>query len=459
MADGNTLWHGRFTGGPSEALRALNDSLPFDQRMFREDIAGSRAHVRMLQAVGLLDDAELSEILDALNTVEGEMEQETFDWAESDEDIHTAVERRATELTPAAAKMHTGRSRNDQVANDVRLVAIGEIDSLKEVLASLIKALLNRAEEALEREIYLPGYTHLQRAQPVDLAHHLAAYCWMFLRDIDRLNDTRRRADVSVLGAGALAGSSLPIDPQMVADELGFSNLFANSLDAVSDRDFVADLLYSLSAVGVHMSRMGEELCLWASSEFDFIELDDAFSTGSSMMPQKKNPDIAELARGKAGRLIGNLTGFLTTQKGLPLTYNKDLQEDKEPLFDSCDTVRLTLLALTGMINTLRFNAESMQSSANSPYVAATDLADFLVERGVAFRQAHATIASLVRQSLADGTELFELVHAHDDLGPEAAELLQPGIGRNRRNSHGGSGAVAVAAQLNNLRELVDALP
>jgi argininosuccinate lyase len=458
MADGNTLWHGRFTGGPSEALRALNDSLPFDQRMFREDIAGSRAHVRMLQAVGLLDDAELSEILDALNTVEGEMEQETFDWAESDEDIHTAVERRATELTPAAAKMHTGRSRNDQVANDVRLVAIGEIDSLKEVLASLIKALLNRAEEALEREIYLPGYTHLQRAQPVDLAHHLAAYCWMFLRDIDRLNDTRRRADVSVLGAGALAGSSLPIDPQMVADELGFSNLFANSLDAVSDRDFVADLLYSLSAVGVHMSRMGEELCLWASSEFDFIELDDAFSTGSSMMPQKKNPDIAELARGKAGRLIGNLTGFLTTQKGLPLTYNKDLQEDKEPLFDSCDTVRLTLLALTGMINTLRFNAESMQSSANSPYVAATDLADFLVERGVAFRQAHATIASLVRQSLADGTELSELVQAHDDLGPEAAELLQPGIGRTRRNSHGGSGAVAVAAQLNDLRELVDAL-
>ena len=233
MADGNTLWHGRFVGGPSEALRALNDSLPFDQRMFRVDIAGSRAHVRMLQAVGLLDDVELSEILEALDTVEGEMEQETFDWSESDEDIHTAVERRATELTPAAAKMHTGRSRNDQVANDVRLVAIGEIDSLKAVLASLIKALLDRADEALEQEIYLPGYTHLQRAQPVDLAHHLAAYCWMFLRDIDRLSDARRRADVSVLGAGALAGSSLPIDPKMVADELGFSKLFDNSLDAV----------------------------------------------------------------------------------------------------------------------------------------------------------------------------------------------------------------------------------
>ena len=283
------------------------------------------------------------------------------------------------------------------------------------MLASLIKALLDRADEALEQEIYLPGYTHLQRAHPVDLAHHLAAYCWMFLRDIDRLSDARRRADVSVLGAGALAGSSLPIDPKMVADELGFSKLFDNSLDAVSDRDFVADLLYSLSAVGVNMSRMGEELCLWASSEFNFIELDDAFSTGSSMMPQKKNPDIAELARGKAGRLIGNLTGFLTTQKGLPLTYNKDLQEDKEPLFDSCDTVRLTLLALTGMINTLRFNIESLQSSANSPYAAATDLADFLVERGVAFRQAHATIASLVRQYLDDGTKFTELVQAHSD--------------------------------------------
>ena len=378
MADGNTLWHGRFAGGPSEALRALNDSLPFDRRMFKEDIAGSRAHVQMLQAVGLLDSAELSEILVALDTVEEEMEQGKFDWAESDEDIHTAVERRATELAPAAAKMHTGRSRNDQVANDVRLVAIGEIDSLTEVLAALIGALLSRAQEALEREIYLPGYTHLHRAQPVELAHHLAAYCWMFLRDIERLGDARRRADVSVLGAGALAGSSLPIDPQMVADELGFSKLFANSLDAVADRDFVADLLYSLSVLGVHISRMGEELCLWASREFNFIELDDAFSTGSSMMPQKKNPDIAELARGKAGRLIGNLTGFLTTQKGLPLTYNKDLQEDKEPLFDSCDTVRLTLVALTGMINTLGFNVEAMQSSADSPYSAATDLADDL---------------------------------------------------------------------------------
>ncbi len=459
MSDGNTLWHGRFVGGPSEALRALNDSLSFDRRMFREDIAGSRAHVQMLQEVGLINTAELSEILEALDVVENEMEEDNFDWAPSDEDIHTAVERRATELTQAAAKMHTGRSRNDQVANDVRLVAINEIDSLTEVLSSLIKALFARVEEVYEQEIYLPGYTHMQRAQPVNLAHHLAAYCWMFLRDVERLGDARRCSDVSVLGAGALAGTSLPIDPQIVADELGFSKLFMNSLDAVSDRDFVADLLYSLSVLGVHISKIGEELCLWASSEFNFVELDDAFATGSSMMPQKKNPDVAELARGKAGRLIGNLTGFLTTQKGLPLTYNKDLQEDKEPLFDSCDTVRLTLVALTGMITTLSFNVESMQSSADSPYAAATDLADFLVERGVAFREAHATVAGLVRQSLAEGSELADLVTGHSELGPQAAELLQPGGGRNRRNSHGGGGEAAVAAQIEKLRDLVGALP
>ena len=328
MADGNTLWHGRFEGNPNQALRELNDSLPFDQRMFREDIAGSRAHVEMLCEVGLLNESELSEILDALDVVEKEISGGTFQWAATDEDIHTAVERRATEITAAAAKIHTARSRNDQVANDVRLVVLSEIDSLTRIVRSLVQTLLHRAEEAHQEGLYLPGYTHLQRAQPVALAHHLAAYCWMFLRDIDRLAETRRRTDVSVLGAGALAGTSLPINPASVADKLGFSDVFNNSLDAVSDRDFVADLLYSLTVVGIHLSKLGEELCLWASSEFNYVELDDEFATGSSMMPQKKNPDVAELARGKAGRLLGNLTGFLATQKGLPLTYNKDLQQN-----------------------------------------------------------------------------------------------------------------------------------
>ncbi|HAX05841.1 MAG TPA: argininosuccinate lyase [Acidimicrobiaceae bacterium] len=454
MADGKTLWHGRFEGDASQALRELNDSLPFDRRMYREDIAGSRAHVEMLGDVGLLEADELRDILEALDVVEAEITEGTFEWAEDDEDIHTAVERRATEITPSAAKIHTGRSRNDQVANDVRLVTLSEIDSLVGVLGSLSDCLLRRAENAHENGWYLPGYTHLQRAQPVGLAHHLAAYCWMLMRDIDRLQETRRRADVSVLGAGALAGSALPIDPHLVAEKLGFSSVFNNSLDAVSDRDFVADLLYSLSVVGVHLSRLGEEICLWASSEFNFVELDDAFSTGSSMMPQKKNPDIAELARGKAGRLLGNLTGFLATQKGLPLTYNKDLQEDKEPLFDSCDTVRLTAVALTGMIETLKFNSTSMKDSADSPYAAATDLADFLVEKGVPFRMAHSVIAGLVRESLENGDDLVSLVTAHEDLGPDAAELLAPGVG-SRRDSHGGAGPEAVLSQLKALRELV----
>ena len=288
MADGNTLWHGRFEGNPNQALRELNDSLPFDQRMFKEDIAGSRAHVEMLCEVGLLNESELSEILDALDVVEKEISEGTFQWAATDEDIHTAVERRATEITAAAAKIHTARSRNDQVANDVRLVVLSEIDSLTRIVRSLCKHCCTEPKKRIKRGC-TSGYTHLQRAQPVALAHHLAAYCWMFLRDIDRLAETRRRTDVSVLGAGALAGTSLPIKPASVADKLGFSDVFNNSLDAVSDRDFVADLLYSLTVVGIHLSKLGEELCLWASSEFNYVELDDEFATGSSMMPQKKN--------------------------------------------------------------------------------------------------------------------------------------------------------------------------
>ncbi|MCH2633867.1 MAG: argininosuccinate lyase [Acidimicrobiales bacterium] len=458
MADGNTLWHGRFSGDASEALRELNDSLPFDRRMYREDIKGSCAHVEMLHHVGLVTDEELSEILAALEKVAGEISDGSFEWMQSDEDIHTAVERRATELTSAAAKIHTGRSRNDQVAGDLRLVALAEIDSLSSVIFDLIEVLLKRAEEAHKAGIYLPGYTHLQRAQPVGLAHHFGAFCWMFLRDLDRLADVRRRTDVSVLGAGALAGSSLPIDPMFTAQKLGFARVFDNSLDAVSDRDFVSDLLYVLSLTGVHLSKLGEEMCLWASSEFDFVELADEFATGSSMMPQKKNPDVAELARGKAGRLLGNLTGFLATQKGLPLTYNKDLQEDKEPLFDSCDTIRLTTLAMTGLIDTLTFHASVMADSADSPFMAATDLADFLVQNGMAFREAHAVVAGLVREALEDQKPLMDLVKENEQLGDQAAELLLPGVSSQQRTSHGGGAPSAVATQLVALRERVDAL-
>jgi argininosuccinate lyase len=451
---GSTLWHGRFEGGPSEALQALNDSLPFDRRMFREDIAGSRAHVRMLCDVGLFTDDERDRVLAALDRVEQEIADETFDYAVSDEDIHTAVERRVTELEPAGAKLHTGRSRNDQVATDLRLWTRSAIDEVVELVGRLQRTLLTAAEDA--GDAHLPGYTHLQQAQPVALAHHLLAHGWALSRDVARLTDARRRVDVSVLGAGALAGSSLPLDPEATADHLGFAAVFENSLDAVSDRDFVAETLFALSLLGVHLSRMGEELILWASTEFGFVELDDGFSTGSSMMPQKKNPDIAELARGKAGRLIGHLTGLLTTLKGLPLTYNKDLQEDKEPLFDAVDTVRLTLLALDGMVSTTTFRTDRMAEAASSPYAAATDLAEWLVARGMPFRDAHAVVGGLVRTALAGDASLHRLVEEHEALGPEAAALLAPGVSVTRRTTRGGGAPEAVAAQLARFRATLD---
>ena len=442
----STLWHGRFAGGPAEALQALNDSLPFDQRMFSQDIAGSRAHVRMLGHVGLLTDTDTAAVLAALDTTETEIAEGTFVFAVNDEDIHTAVERRVTELAGAAgARLHTGRSRNDQVATDLRLWAKREMTDLAGVVADLQAVLAQQAETA--GPAYLPGYTHLQQAQPVLLAHHLLAHGWALARDVDRLLAAGQSADVSPLGAGALAGSSLPLDPDMVAQELGFAARFENSLDAVSDRDFVAEALFALSLLGVHLSRIGEEMILWASSEFGFVSLDDAFSTGSSMLPQKKNPDIAELARGKAGRLIGHLTGLLTTLKGLPLTYNKDLQEDKEPLFDACDTVRLTMLALNGMLATLTFNTERMAESADSPYAAAVDLAEYLVAQGMPFREAHAVVGGHVQNALAGHGSLKDLVTADPCLGAEAAELLAPGVAVTRRTTPRGAGPAAVAVQ------------
>lgn len=441
----STLWHGRFAGGPAEALQALNDSLPFDQRMFTEDVAGSIAHVTMLASVGLVSDNERDEIVAALRQVEEELASGLFAFVPTDEDIHTAVERRVTELAPAGAKLHTGRSRNDQVATDLRLWTRSALADVANLVLVLQRTLLQQADA--HPDAYLPGYTHLQQAMPVMLRHHLLAHGWALARDVDRLLDAHRRADVSPLGAGALAGSSLPLDPDQTAEELGFSARFENSLDAVSDRDFVADSLYALSMLGIHLSRIGEEMILWASQEFGFVVLDDGFSTGSSMMPQKKNPDIAELARGKAGRLIGALTGLLTTLKGLPLTYNKDLQEDKEPLFDAVDTINLTLLALDGMLATLQFNTEAMAAQADSPYSVATDLAEFLVRQGMPFRDGHAVVGELVRKALAGDASLPELVADHPDLGQAAAELFEPGRSATGRVSPGSGGANPVAVQ------------
>ena len=354
-SDARTLWQGRFSEPPSDALMAFTASLAFDRRLAADDIAGSRAHVAMLGKVGLLTSDEVAAVLGALETVEHELTEGSFAFAASDEDIHTAIERRVTELAgDAGAKLHTGRSRNDQVATDLRLYVRREGRIVARAIHALQAVLVRQAADAGD-DAYLPGYTHLQRAQPVLLAHHLLAHFWALARDVDRWRDALARVDVSPLGAGALAGSSLPLDPDATAAALDFSGRFENSLDAVSDRDFVAETLFVCTLTQVHLSRLGEELVLWATDEFGFVRLADAWSTGSSMMPHKKNPDIAELARGKAGRLIGDLAGFLATLKGLPLAYNRDLQEDKEPLFDALDTCRLALAALTGLVETAEF--------------------------------------------------------------------------------------------------------
>src|SRR5437763_4266457 len=360
---GQTLWHGRFEHGPSPELLAFSQSLSFDQRLATDDVAGSRAHVRGLQRGGIVSEEEAGAVLDALDQVAGELEKGSFAFEPTDEDIHTAIERRVTDIAGSAgAKLHTGRSRNDQVATALRLYVKRELAEIAVGVLEFQHVLLDRAAEC--GPAYLPGYTHMQRAQPVLLSHHLLAHGWALARDVDRILSTRTRLDVSPLGAGALAGSSLPLDPDEVAHDLGFESRFENSLDAVSDRDFVAEALFDLALLGVHLSRIGEEIALWASEEFGFIRLPDAYATGSSMLPQKKNPDIAELARGKAGRLIGHLTGFLATLKSLPLAYNRDLQEDKEPLFDSLDQMRVGLAALTGLLGTVKFDTERMAAAA-----------------------------------------------------------------------------------------------
>jgi argininosuccinate lyase len=442
-----TLWHGRLGGGTADEVMAFSTSLHYDRLLASDDLAGSRAHVRGLLRGEILSAGEAKEVLVALDQVEAELAEGTFVFAPGDEDIHTAVERRVTELAgDAGAKLHTGRSRNDQVATDLRLFAKRSLHTIVDDVLSLEEVLLDRARAA--GGTYLPGYTHMQRAQPVLLSHHLLAHGWALSRDVDRLLATVHRLDVSPLGAGALAGSSLRLDPDGVAEDLGFATRFENSLDAVSDRDFVAEALFDLALLGVHLSRIGEELVLWSTDEFGFAVLDDAYATGSSMLPQKKNPDVAELARGKSGRLIGNLTGLLVTLKGLPLAYNRDLQEDKEPLFDSVEQVHLALAALMGMIATVTFDGNRMQTAADGPAAAAVDLAEWLVEQGMPFRQAHAVVGGLVRDSIERHVPLSELVEAHPALGEPASALLEPGVAVTRRTTPGGAGPVAVAVQL-----------
>ena len=450
-SQGLPLWHGRFNVSSAEVLRNLNSSIGFDLRLYREDIAASKAHAKMLETIGIYDEVELSEVLKGLEEVMAEIESGSIVILPDDEDVHTLVERRLTEITPAGAKLHTGRSRNDQVVTDLRLWTKRICSEIVSELISLQETLVAKAKSV--EGLMMPAYTHLQQAQPVPVAHHLLAHGWAISRDIQRLIESRNRTDVSPLGAGALAGSSLPLDSHSVADELKFSTLFANSLDAVSDRDFVVDVLSAISLLGVHLSRLGEEVILWSSTEFNFVELDDAYATGSSMMPQKKNPDIAELARAKSGRLIGNLTSLLVSLKGIPLAYNKDLQEDKEALFDSVDTILSLLPAVDGMLETMIFNAERLNDLATSPYMVTTDIAEWLVLKGIPFRQAHALVAGLVQEALSTGESLKELVVGHELLGAEAAKLFESDVIANIKSTHGSGSVKQLEDQLSLFEE------
>lgn len=470
-----SLHQGRLgDGGPDPTLTEFSRSLDYDRALVFDDLDGSRAHVRALGRAGILAAEEVDEILAALSEVEREARDGSLWVAAASErpdaeDVHTVIEWRVTELAGAAgAKLHSGRSRNDQVATALRLYVRRSLHETALRVLALQETLVQRAQAEFDAETPIVGYTHLQRAQPVLLAHHLLAHVWALGRDVERLDDVWRRADSCPLGAGALAGTWLALDPPTTAATLGFSGAFDNSLDAVSDRDFVADALYALALLGTHLSRMGEELVLWTSDEFGFAVLDDRFSTGSSLMPQKKNPDVAELARGKAGRLIGNLTGFLATLKGLPLAYNRDLQEDKEPLFDSFAQVQRALDALRGMYATLAFDRAALEAAASSPLVAATDLAEILVEAGVPFRHAHELVGSLVRRATAaaretgEAPDLIALASAHETFRrfgePVLAQvraLADPSVSLRRRRSHGGGGPAPVEAQLSRVMDLL----
>lgn len=402
------LWGGRFAKETDELVLDFHSSISFDQKLYRQDIRGSQAHAAMLSRQGVLTAAEGEAIVQGLAAVLEDIETGRAAFTIGAEDIHMNVETLLTaKIGPVAKKLHTARSRNDQVALDVRLYLKAEIDKTSGLLLGLIETLLDLADQHVDW--IMPGFTHLQIAQPITLGHHLMAYAAMFQRDAERLADCRRRADVMPLGSGALAGTTYPLDRHFVAAELGFGAVSENSLDGVSDRDFCVEFEAAASLIMVHLSRLCEEVILWASQQFGFVELDDAYSTGSSIMPQKKNPDVAELIRGKSGRVFGHLMGTLTMLKGLPLAYNKDMQEDKEALFDAVETVQKCLLLATPLLATARFRRERMRQAAAQGFSNATDLADYLVGRGLAFRDAHHVVGSLVGKCAAEGRDLEDL--------------------------------------------------
>ncbi len=458
MEKGQSMWGGRFRKPPHELVEAFNASVHFDKRLAAYDIQGSIAHVRMLKRQGIIAVEEAERIEAGLCEISQEIEQGRFEFRTALEDVHMNIEHELTERIGAVGgKLHTGRSRNDQVALDMHLFVKAEAGQVLELLHTLQEVLLAQAERYMD--IVIPGYTHLQRAQPVRFSHHLLAYFWMFERDRERLQGVVRRADLSPLGAGALAGTTFPIDRVDVAETLGFAGIYENSLDAVSDRDYILEFLFALATVMMHLSRFSEELILYSSTEFGWIELDDAYATGSSMMPQKKNPDVAELVRGKTGRVYGHLQALLTTCKGLPLAYNKDMQEDKEGLFDALDTVKPSLRLFAGMLDSLTVRKDRLDTLLQGDYSAATDLADALVRDGVPFRAAHEVVGNLVRYA-ADRQIAFvdltpaQLAEAAPQVAPDWISALTPEHVVEARTSRGGTARFAVVEQWTRAEEV-----
>jgi len=451
------MWGGRFTAEPDELMKRWGDSIGFDSRLYAADIRGSIAYAATLARAEIISTGERDALVKGLEQVQAEFEGGTFEFQPGDEDIHTAVERRLGDLVgPVSGKLHTGRSRNDQVATDLRLYLLEEMQALQSALADLQSVIVNQAEAKIS--VVMPGYTHLQQAQPVLFSHWLMSVFWKLQRDQERLECAAKRTSVCPLGAGALAGNPMGIDRAALAADLGFDSVSENSIDAVADRDFVVEFLAWAAILQVHLSGLAEDLIIWASREFGFVELDEAYSTGSSLMPQKKNPDSLELVRGKTGRVVGHLAGLLTTLKGLPSAYNKDLQEDKEPLFQVVDMLRLELPVVAGVIRTLGVNAEKMTAALDHSLLAA-DLADYLVGKGVAFRKAHHAVGQAVRKAEELGVSLPELELAHyaavnEAFGKDLYEIFDFARSVEARDVDGGTATASVRAQIERAREL-----
>ncbi|MUM76862.1 argininosuccinate lyase [Pseudodesulfovibrio sp. F-1] len=454
MAD-KKMWGGRFAGTTAASMEAYSESVSFDWRLYAEDIRGSQAHARMLARRGFLTDDEAGRICEGLDAVRGEIEAGRFTWKTGLEDVHMNIESRLTEIIgPLGGKLHTARSRNDQVALDFRLHVAARIAVWQERLAELVRVYLDRAKE--HGDTLLPGCTHFQPAQPVSLAHHLLAYCQMFRRDHERLADCLKRVRVMPLGAAALAGTTHPVDPVMVAEDLGMDVIFANSMDAVADRDFAIEAVFAGSLIMTHLSRMCEEVIIWANPNFGYVRLPDDYSTGSSIMPQKKNPDSCEIMRGKTGRVVGALTGLLVLVKGLPMTYNRDMQEDKEPFFDTDRTVTSSLEIMTGLLAKLEFVPEKMLATVERGFLNATELADYLAARGVPFREAHHITGAAVAYAEGRGVglealSLDEFRRFSDLIGDDVYAVLDYRAAVRRRTSPGGTGPDSVQAQINAL--------